>query len=481
MENVERDCLTVLREILGSYGFSPIITWALRFFLRNPYESLVIVDKEGKLEFLDRGSEKFFNLPEGGAKGVSVTEFIPESQLPRVLKDGTPSIGHVVNVRGFRRIGSTYPIISHGEVIGAVARVIFQSLDELDRVNREMGKLKNEVKVLRERQKSQHSAIYTFDHILGISSAIKEAVEMGKKVAMTDADVLIIGESGTGKELFAQAIHNFVNPQKPFVRVNSSAIPFELVESELFGYEKGSFTGASNTGKPGKFEMAHNGTFFLDEISSLPLSLQAKLLRVLQEREIERLGGTRVQNVKFRLIGTTNTDLKPLVKEGKFREDFYFRIAKATIHIPSLRERKEDIPVYIHHFLKIINERFGTKFKRLSNETLFCFMNYDWPGNVRELINILEQVCLKKWEGEEIPMNSLPPELMGGFSSPKVPPSPKIFKKEVQEEEKKLILQALEQTMGNKRRAAFLLGIPRSTLYKKLKDYLGSVPYKYSP
>ncbi len=469
MHNEERDCLNVLKEVLGAYGFSSIITWALRFFLRNPYESLLIVDKEGKLKFMDRGSEKFFELPEGGAKGISVTELIPESYLPSVLKNGTPS-WHVVNVRGFHRIGSTYPLICNGEVIGAVGRVVFQSFDELDRINKEMGRLKSEVKFLRERQKSQHSAIYIFDNILGISSAINEAVEMAKKIAMTDADVLVVGESGTGKELFVQAIHNFVNPQRPFVRVNSSAIPFELVESELFGYEKGSFTGASNTGKPGKFETAHNGTFFLDEISSLPLSIQAKLLRVLQEREVERLGSTRVQNVKFRFIGATNADLKPLVKAGKFREDFYFRIAKATIYIPSLRERKEDIPVYIHHFLKIINDRFGTKFKRLSNEAFFCFMNYDWPGNIRELINVLEQVCLKKWEGEEIPMDSLPSELMSGLSSPKVLPSPKIFKKEVQEEEKKLILQALEQTRGNKRRAAFLLGIPRSTFYKKLKD-----------
>jgi transcriptional regulator with PAS, ATPase and Fis domain len=475
MENEERKCLDILKEVLGNYGFSPIITWALRFFLRNPYESLVLVNKEGKFEFLDRGSEKFLNAPDEGAKGLRVTELIPDSNLPRVLETGIPFIGRVFNVKGFRRIGSTYPLVRDGEIIGAIGRLIFHSLDEVERINREMGRLKSEVKVLRETHKQQHSAIYTFENIMGISSAIREAVNMAKKVAMTDADVLIVGESGTGKELFAQAIHNFVDPQKPFVRVNSSTIPFDLVESELFGYEKGAFTGANQTGKPGKFEIAHHGTFFLDEISSLPLSIQAKLLRVLQEREVERLGSSRVQKVNFRLIGTTNTDLKRAVKEGKFREDFYFRIAKATIPVPSLRERKEDIPIYINHFLKIINERFSTKFRRLSNEALFCFMNYDWPGNVREFINVLEQICLKKWEGEEIPMSSLPPELIGGSSTSIVPHPSRIFKKEVQEEEKKLILQALEQTMGNKRRAAFLLGIPRSTFYKKLKDYSESI------
>jgi transcriptional regulator with PAS, ATPase and Fis domain len=382
MEKEKREFLRVLENVLGDYGFSPAITWALRFILRNPYESLVIVNRDGKLEFMDRGSEKFFNLPEGGAKGIKMTDILPDTDLPRVLETGVPFIGRVFNVEGRRRIGSNYPLIKKGEIIGAMGRIIFRSLEEVERVNTEIKQLKSQVKFLRDRQRHQDSAHYTFESILGISSAIKDAVDMAKKVATIDSDVLIIGESGTGKEMFAQAIHNAINPQKPFVQVNSSTIPFELAESELFGYEKGSFTGAISTGKPGKFELAHNGTFFLDEISSLPLSIQAKLLRVFQEREVGRLGDTRVQKVNFRLISATNADLKALVKEGKFREDFYFRITKANIYIPPLRERKEDIPVYVNYFLKTINDRFGTKFKRLSNEALFCFMSYDWPGNV---------------------------------------------------------------------------------------------------
>ena len=469
MQREEMDFLKVLSPVLGDYGFSPVISWAMRFFLRNPYESLVIVNQEGRIEFMDKGSEKFLNLPQGGAKGVMITELIPDSYLPKVLETRIPFAGRVFNVKGFRRIGSTYPLIRNGEVIGAIGRLIFHSLDEVERINREMGRLKSEVRLLREKEKVEYRAVYSFENILGISTAIRESVEMAKKVAMTGADVLITGESGTGKELFAQAIHNFVHPEKPFVRVNSSTIPFELVESELFGYEKGSFTGASQTGKVGKFEMAHTGTFFLDEISSLPLSIQAKLLRVLQEREVERLGATGVRKVDFRLIAATNADLRNLVREGKFREDFFFRIAKATISIPPLRKRKEDIPIYTSHFLKAVNERFGTQFKRLSDKALLLFMNYEWPGNVRELINVLEQACLKKWEGEEIPVECLPSELVG--TSPLRTPASKIFKKGVQEEERKLIVQALEQTKGNKRRSALLLGIPRSTFYKKLKDY----------
>jgi transcriptional regulator with PAS, ATPase and Fis domain len=477
MEEIEREFLTVLKDVIQNYGFSTVITWAIRFFLRNPYESLVIVDKEGKVVFMDKGSEKYFNIPEGSAKGKLITDLVPNSLLPKVLKTGVPRIGRIFYLNGKPKIGSAYPLIRKDKIIGAIGRLIFfESVDGLNQMSREINRLKKEVKSLRKKQRYGYYAYYTFENILGMSSALKEAVETAKKVAKTDADVLIMGESGTGKELFAQAIHNFTNPEKPFVRVNCPAIPFELVESELFGYEKGAFTGAIPSGKPGKVEIAHNGTFFLDEISSLPLSIQAKLLNVLQEREVVRLGSLKVEKLNFRLIVATNTDLKNLVKEGKFREDFYFRVAKVTINIPPLRERREDIPVYINHFLKTINDRFGTRFKSLTKEALLCFMNYDWPGNVRELINFLEQACLRQWEGEEISMSSLPPELIGG--SIPIPSftsnneySSTIFKKEVQDKEKGLLLKTLEETKGNKRKAAFLLGIPRSTLYKKLKDY----------
>jgi transcriptional regulator with PAS, ATPase and Fis domain len=477
MNNEKAEFLKILENVLGIYDFSPFIALALRFFLRNPYESLVVVNKQGELEFMDRGSEKFLGLVEGGAKGRKITDLIPDSGIPKLLETGVPSIGRIFYVNEVRRIGSLYPLTRDKEIVGAVGRLVFHSLEELERINSEVYRLKGEVKSLREKQKHQYCAIHNFENILGISVAVKDVIELAKKAAMTDADVLIIGESGTGKELLAQAIHNFVNPEKPFVSVNSSAIPFELAESELFGYEKGTFTGASPIGKPGKFEIAHHGTFFLDEISSLPLSIQAKLLRVLQEREVERLGSTRIQKIDFRLIGATNTDLRTLVEQGKFREDLYYRIAKAIIHIPPLRGRKEDIPVYVNYFLKTINARFGTRFERLTNEALSCFMDYDWPGNIRELINVLEQACLKKWEGTEIPLGSLPPELITGsqlsISSPskRVPSPSTFFREDRREREKKSIMQALAETKGNKRKAASLLGIPRSTLYNKLREY----------
>ena len=463
--------LKIFGEVLKGYGFSPIIARTLRFFLRNPYESLVIMNKEGKLEFMDRGSEKFFGLSEGGAMGRDIRELVPDSDLPRVVETGIPYIGKVVNVKGLRRIGSTYPLIKDGEVIGAIGCLFFRSLEEVERINSEIGRLKKEVKLLRTTQKHQHRAFYTFDNIIGASTAIKDAIEMAKKIAQIEADVLISGESGTGKELFAHAIHNFINPASPFVRVNSPAIPFELAESELFGYEKGAFSGANPTGKQGKFELAHNGTIFLDELSSLPLSIQAKILRVLQEGEIERLGDSRIKNVRFRMIAATNVDLKKSVADGKFREDLYYRVAKATISIPPLRKRKEDIPVYVDHFLKSINRRFGTHFVRLTEGALSCLMNYAWPGNVRELINVLEQACLKKWKGEEIPRTSLPDELTDPSSHQSPTLTSTGLKTEIRETEKILILRTLNQTNGNKRRAASILCMPRSTFYYKLKEY----------
>ena len=465
----EKQLLDVMREVLGE-ALSPLTAWTLRFHLRNPYESLIVVDKNARIAFMDEGSEHFLNLPKGGSVGQNVTQLVPESDLPRVLETGAPSIGRVFNIRGIRRIGSTYPLIRDGEIIGALGRVIFRSLEEMDRVNREVSNLKSKIRQLTSSEKSQYNAYYGFENILGISGAIRRTIELAKRVAPLDTDVLLFGESGTGKELFAQAIHNFVNPGKPFVRVNSPAIPFDLAESELFGYEKGAFSGANPAGRRGKFELAHNGTVFLDEISSLPLTIQGKILRVLQEREVDRLGSSSVKKVKFKLVAATNVDLKKLVLKGKFRNDLYYRIAKASIQIPPLRERKEDIPIYVDYYLKKINERFSTNFLKLSDEAFNLFMEYHWPGNVRELINTIEQAVLKQWAGDEITSASLPSD-MTGYGKAVSSTTDKPIMWEIKEMEKETIVEVIKATNGNKRQAALMLGISRSTLYKKIKQY----------
>lgn len=476
----DKSNMDIVLSVLGEYALTSTLAYALRFLLRNPYESCLVVGADAKVQFMDRGSEKYFGLPQGGAKGIDIRELIPESGLPIAIKTGVPMIGRVFEVKGKKMIGSVYPIIRNQEIVGAVGRLLFHSLEEIERVNKEISKLKKEIYHFKEKERNEYSSKYTFEDVRGKSTAIKETIDFAKKISPLDTDVLIIGESGTGKELFAHSIHGFAyNKGRPFVRVNCPSVPFDLAESELFGYAKGAFSGALSSGKPGKFEMANNGTIFLDEISSLPLSVQAKLLRVLQEREIERLGSTKTEKIHFKLVAATNIDLKVLVKEGKFREDLYYRIAKAIIHIPPLRDRKEDIPLYIYHFLEKINQSFKTQIRGLSRGVADIFTAYPWPGNVRELINVLEQAMLKAWDKEELSEEHLSSELLSFRREfPEkierkndTDTEPIDFHKQIEEKEKRLISSALRDTKGNRKKAALLLKMPRSTFYEKLKKY----------
>lgn len=454
-----------LKDALTKDRFSPLLTQTLAFFLHNPHESLIVVDREGRVEFMDRRSEKFFGIGRGESKGRKITEIIPDSIFPRVIETGIAIVGNIRNLQGKYSVASSYPLTSDGEIVGAIGHVIFDSLEEIKRLHKELNLLKAQVESAQEASRMQHRALYDFESIVGESQAMKNVIRLARRAATLGQDVLITGESGTGKELIAQSIHNFSTPDRPFVRVNSPAIPFDLAEAELFGYEKGAFSGADRAGKPGKFEVADQGTIFLDEISSMPLAIQAKILCVLQERECERVGGSRVVKLNLRVISATNVDLKRLVAQSKFREDLYFRLARFQIDLPPLRERREDIPVYVEHFMGAVNRQFGTRFNRLSKPAHAWFVHYDWPGNVRELISVLEQAVLKTWEGEEIPLSSLPEDPLSHCTRAGT------LKKEIQETERDLLVQALKKSAGNKRKAAMALGMPRSTLYKKIREY----------
>jgi len=281
--------------------------------------------------------------------------------------------------------------------------------------------------------------------------------------------VLITGESGTGKELFAQAIHQ-ASPRKiqPFVRINCSAIPKDLLESELFGYEKGAFTGAGSKGKPGKFELAHKGTIFLDEIGDMPLEMQPKIMRVLEEKELERIGGNTMIRSDFRLISATNQDLEEMVADDRFRKDLFYRLNVIHLHIPPLRKRKEDIIPLAQHLLKQITFESNRPDITMEEKAEQALIKYDWPGNVRELVNVLERT-MSSLEGDVIQVSDLPFYLRHKPENP-LETIPSYLKEEQSKAERKAIIQALKQS-SSKSQAANMLGIHRTLLYKKIKKY----------
>ncbi|AIH03697.1 sigma-54 interaction domain-containing protein [Thermodesulfobacterium commune] len=316
---------------------------------------------------------------------------------------------------------------------------------------------------------------YQFYNLVYSSEQMRQIIKICEKISSTKAPVLIQGESGTGKELIAKAIHfNSDRADKPFIAINCAAIPENLLEAELFGYEKGAFTGAF-TSKPGKFELANGGTLFLDEIGDLPLSLQAKLLRVLQEHTFERLGGTKSIKVDFRLISATHKNLKELISQGKFREDLYFRINVVNIYIPPLRERKEDIVVLIEHFLNQLNQKYQKSVK-ISKEVLKIFLEYPWPGNVRELENTLESMVILS-DDELITPEHLPEVFKScQISQPKSDVQESSLqainlKQQIEEEEKQRIISALKACKFNQTQAAKLLGMTRRQLNYRLHKY----------
>jgi len=301
-----------------------------------------------------------------------------------------------------------------------------------------------------------------YDEIVGKSDAMQEIFDLISLVAPTDSTVLITGESGTGKELIAQAIHG--NSQRcfmPFIAVSCGALPDSLLESELFGYEKGAFTGAEHT-KRGRFEMADKGTLFLDEIGDISLKTQVDLLRVLQEKTLHRLGGETFIKVDVRILAATNRDLQNAIKENRFREDLYYRLNVISIHVPPLRERKEDIPLLVETFIRKYCLEMNREYKRIAPSALKLLMDYDWPGNVRELENVIER-ALVIGQGKEIVSNDLP------FSRKEI--KPEHFPRSLKKMERMHIEMVLDETDWNISRAARELDIDRQTLYNKIEKY----------
>jgi DNA-binding NtrC family response regulator len=334
-------------------------------------------------------------------------------------------------------------------------------------------KLKEENIALKDRLKEK----YDFGKMIGYSASMKKVFETIKKVASSDSTVIIYGESGTGKELVARAIHfNSDRKLKPLVTVNCGAIPEDLLESELFGHEKGAFTGAIRS-RIGRFELAQEGSIFLDEIGDMSPSLQVKLLRVIQERQFERIGGMKTIDADVRIVAATHRDLEEAVKEGNFREDLFYRINVIPIHLPPLRERITDIPILISHFMRTFNTMKKKKVNGLSDEAMNCMMEYSWPGNVRELQNTMEMLVVMKEEGD-IDVEDLPERIhrnVSGMSQVQtgleIPDDGLNLNQAVTQFEKSILLKALEKSGGVKNKAAKLLKLNRTTYVEKLKRY----------
>jgi transcriptional regulator with PAS, ATPase and Fis domain len=315
---------------------------------------------------------------------------------------------------------------------------------------------------------SRIDARHFFPEIIGESLAMRGLLSLIKKVAPTESTVLILGESGTGKELVATSIHdNSERKHKPFIKLNCAAIPEELLESELFGHEKGAFTGASNF-KPGKFDMASGGTIFLDEIGDMPINLQAKILRVLQEQEFYRVGGSRTIKVNVRVIASTNKNLEKMVREGTFREDLFYRLNVFTLHLPPLRERKEDIPLLVDFFLQKASKK-----AEISSVALQMLVAFSWPGNIRELENTIESASVMAENGYIEPAQ-LPGKITGAFNSNsseiKLPVNVPLDER-LREIEKSMIIEALRKTGGIQVRATELLGINQRSLWHRIKKH----------
>ncbi len=309
-----------------------------------------------------------------------------------------------------------------------------------------------------------------FSQIIGRTPVIQQIFQIIKKIAPTDSTVLITGETGVGKELVAREIHSGSQRRDhPFVKVNCAAIPESLLESDLFGHEKGAFTGAVTT-KPGRFEIAHKGTILLDEIAEMPLHLQAKLLGVIQDKSFDRVGGVKTIKVDIRMIAATNQDLQTAIQAGKFRSDLFYRLNVVPIHIPPLRERKDDLIPLVDYLLKRFTGKHLKKIKNVSPEVMATFANYDWPGNIRELENVLERMVIMS-ETDTLTIHQLPAEIRGTFRNVEAPTLKEKVDGISQLTEKQMIIDALNQTNQNRTKAAKLLSISRRTLQNKIKEY----------
>ncbi len=441
-----------------------------RLILDHIHNGVVVTDAQGYITHFNEPYGRFLGVDHKAQIGRHATEVVENTRMHIVAQTGKPEINLSHRIMGQDMVVQRIPIFKDGRVIAVFGQVMFKDVRDLSRLARKLSLLESKIKFYENELISLRSTRYTMDSIIGQSAAIRDLKNEALMASANQSPVLISGESGTGKELFAQAIHD-ASPRRlhPFIRLNCSAIPADLFEAELFGYERGAFTGARNEGKPGKFELAHGGTIFLDEIGDLPLAMQPKLLRVLEEKELERVGGTAVIHSDFRLIAATNQNLEEMVGLGRFRKDLFYRLNVIPLQIPPLRGRPEDILPLARHLLGQLDQGVSQEGYTLTPEAQDVLLAHPWPGNVRELSNVLERV-LSSLRGQTIHLEDLP------YCLRRTPPSQPDgrrwrLREVLARAEREAIRHALAVSGDNKAQAAQVLGIHRTLLYKKMKRH----------
>lgn len=436
----------------------------LKAIIESTNDAISVADAEGKIVIVNKAYTKItgFSAQEVIGKPATIDIAEGESMHMKVAQTKQPIYGARLLVGPTRKevVVDVTPLFVKGQFKGSVG--VIHDVSEIVRLSRELEEMRRIMRRL--------SARYTFEDIVAESAKMKIVIEQAMKVAQTPATVLLRGESGTGKELLAHAIHNAGDRRdQPFVSVNCAAIPETVLESELFGYAPGAFTGARREGKKGLLEEAHKGTVFLDEIGKMPLSLQPKLLRFLETKEISPVGGTKPIKIDVRIIAATNMNLEKMVEDGSFLPDLYFRLNVFPIHIPPLKERKEDIPALVQYIIKKLNQEYGRIVEGISPEALHKLIFYDWPGNVRELENIIGRAMITMEPGERfIRAHHLPP-LKISYQAFEVSGEVKDLKHTLRQYEKSLITKALEQNGWDVQKTAKELGLSVRTLYYRMK------------
>lgn len=436
----------------------------LKIIINTAYKGIIALDRLESVALCNTTAAKIFNLNSSEVIGITKDELVQRTGVPDIFHAGGLT-NKIYKVNNLQVIVDQYAITLKGENLGVV--YTFQEVSKFQQVEQQI------------RKELHHKGLiakFSFNNIVAESECMREVLQMAQQFGATDANVLITGESGTGKELLAHSLHQFSTRNKgPFVAVNCAALSDQLLESELFGYEEGAFTGAKKGGKPGLFELAHGGTIFLDEIGTIAPNIQSRLLRVLQEKEVWRVGGDRIVPLDVRVIAATNENLRRMVEESKFRQDLYFRLNVLHLKIPPLRERKQDIPVLIRNFLGVFNRTYGKSVEGFHSDIWQWFVNYSWPGNVRELENLVQRFVIIT-KGSVVDASSLSSIVEEAYAMPQSPfdfINRELISKGVPCKHTEIsseVIRQLETVVKNKSELATILGISRTTLWKRTKQ-----------